>query len=540
MCGIFFYIDKKELDVNNLILESNKIKHRGPDESRHEVLKIGNYNIFLNFHRLSINGLDPKNGQPMNIDNNILICNGEIYNYKKLADKYNINLETESDCEIILHLYKRIGPNFINLLDGVFSFVIIDKNAKKIMIGHDPFGIRALYIGNNENCSGCGICSEMKSLYNICDNIDFVKPGSFTIINIGDNLEFNNESYYTFNYDKSEKAELIEYQGFITYKLRNAVRKRLIGDREVGCLLSGGLDSSIITSIVCDLLGDPSKVNTFSIGFEGSPDLISAQKVADYLKTNHTSIVITEQQVIDAIDDTIYHIESNDITTIRASISMFLLSKYIRENTNIKIILSGEGSDEASGSYLYFHNAPNPESFDKECIRLLEDVHMFDALRGDKTTAAWGLEIRVPFFDKEFMNYYMGIDTCDKMVKFGHEKFLLRKSYQNKLPEDIVWRTKDGFSDGVSKTDKPLYSIINEYTTRQFNLTEEEYYKKIFNKYYEKQNNIIPYTWLPKWSGELSNPSGRLINLRKGNSLEKIGLTDINSSEFNKLSKIFN
>ena len=213
--------------------------------------------------------------------------------------------------------------------------------------------------------------------------------------------------------------------------------------------------------------------------------------------------------MLNAIEDTIYQIESSDITTIRASVPMYLLSKYIAKNTDIKVIFSGEGSDEASGSYLYFHNAPTPTDFQNECIRLLKDVYMFDVLRGDKTTAGNGLEIRVPFFDKEFINYYMSIDPKKKCITNGVEKYLLRRSFENDLPKEIVWRRKDGFSDGVSKLDKPWYEIIEEYSQSKYKLSESNMYKMLYTKHYHSNN--IPYTWMPKWSGELTNPSGRLI-----------------------------
>ena len=242
---------------------------------------------------------------------------------------------------------------------------------------------------------------------------------------------------------------------------------------------------------------------------EGSPDILSSQIVADYLQTDHTTIIVTIEDMLEAIDKTIYQIESYDITTIRASVPMYLLSKYISENTDIKVIFSGEGSDEASGSYLYFHNCPGPDEFQNECIRLLKEVHMFDALRGDKTTSGNGLEIRVPFFDKEFLSYYMSIDPKQKMVKDGMEKYLLRKSFENDLPEQIVWRRKDGFSDGISTLEKPWYDIIEEYAQKKYKLNEKDMYKMIYDKYFKSDN--IPHYWLPKWSGKIDNPSGRLI-----------------------------
>jgi len=257
---------------------------------------------------------------------------------------------------------------------------------------------------------------------------------------------------------------------------------------------------------------DPSNVKTFSIGLEGSPDLIASEKVAKFLGTDHTSVVLSEDEMYAGIEETIYQIESRDTTTIRASVPMYLLSKYISENTDCRVILSGEGSDEASGSYLYFHNAPTPHDFQEETIRLLKDVRMFDVLRADKTTAGNGLELRVPFFDKEFLKYYMGIDPELKIVRDGMEKYLLRKSFEGELPEKLLWRRKDGFSDGVSKNERPWYEIIDEKSKERGYKGEKDLYSSLFKKYYENFYDIIPYEWMPKWvKGNVNNPSGRLI-----------------------------
>jgi len=511
MCGIFAYLSNDEnVDRETLKHNGMKSRHRGPDKTNEVCIQTkNNFNYFL-FHRLSINGLNEKSDQPMKLngnDNHVLLCNGEIYNYRELAQEYNINLETDSDCEIILHLYKRLHVSkFIKQLDGVFSFLIYDKYTNQVIVGHDPFGIRPLYYSHVD--TEIIFSSEMKCLTELTNEIQFYPPGSFSLIDLN-HLEMKTFSYYQFKYETIKEKDETKIINTLKSKLEKAVQKRLLADRPIGCLLSGGLDSSVITSIVCQLLG-PENVRTFAIGLDGSPDLASAQKVADYLGTNHTNIVVSETEMLESIDETIYQIESHDTTTVRASVPMFLLSKYIRTNTNIKVILSGEGSDEASGSYLYFHNAPSPNAFSAECLRLIKDVRYFDVLRGDKTTAGWGLELRVPFFDKEFMDYYMGIPPEKKMVRDGMEKYLLRMAFVNDLPKEIVWRRKDGFSDGVSQFEKPWYEIINEYTQKVHQCTEKEYYLKTFQKYYPKQENIIPYEWMPKWS-EQENPSGRLL-----------------------------
>lgn len=511
MCGIFLHLSE-DVDVENVREYGGKIKHRGPDSTVEKTIREEGKTLYFQFHRLAINGLTESGNQPMEIGNKVLMCNGEIYNYKELAEKYNFNLITGSDCEIIIHL-SNIMPinNYIRLLDGVFSFVLYDKLQKCLTIGHDPLGVRPLYWSKDHHtdCKTMTICSEMKGIYDLKENIEFYPPGTFSLYYLKTN-KLHTYSFYSFTYQRinnSEEEILIN----IKEKLTKAVEKRLLSDRPIGCLLSGGLDSSIITSIVCKFM-EPSNVKTFSIGLEGSPDLIASEKIAEYLGTDHTSVTLTEAEMFDGIEETIRQIESHDTTTIRASVPMYLLSKYIAENTDIKVILSGEGSDEASGSYLYFHKAPNPREFEAETLRLLKDVRMFDVLRADKTTAGNGLELRVPYFDKEFLNYYMGIDPKLKVVRQGMEKFLLRKSFEGELPEELLWRRKDGFSDGVSKNERPWYEIIDEISKDQSYYGEKHLYSEIFKNFYGKSYDIIPYEWMPKWVNNVGdNPSGRLI-----------------------------
>ena len=504
MCGIFACISNG-FTTPFMREQGKKCNHRGPDSTMEYKQKMYNQNIFFMFHRLAINGLDKLSNQPFNIDNVILMCNGEIYNFDKLAKDYNIKLETNSDCEIILHLYKLLGLHkTISLLDGVFSFVLYDTILQKIYIGHDPIGIRSLYMSTDD---GLYVSSELKCLVNFQKHVDMVKPGVYHTYDI----ETKNHSVTSY-FQLDSKPIFVNDETcikLIQTNLKESVKKRLLSDQPIGCLLSGGLDSSIITSLMCKF-NRPSSVKTFSIGFQGSPDLISAKKVADYLKTNHTEIIVTEEDMLSAIEPTIKQIESYDTTTVRASTPMYLLSKYIQENTDIKVILSGEGADELSGSYLYFHNAPTPHQFQIECERLINDVQHFDVLRCDKTTAGNSLEVRVPFFDKVFAVDYMNIEPSLKVVRDGYEKYLLRKSFENDLPNDIVWRRKDGFSDGVSLVNKPWYQIIQDYTQKNYQCSEKEYYQKIFSKYYKNYEYICPYEWLPKWSKE-SNPSGRLL-----------------------------
>ena len=509
MCGIFGEIRRiqtsnDKFNFKETLKLANKCSHRGPDNTTDYFSTYNSYHLYFVFHRLAINGLDEKSDQPMRINDVVLLCNGEIYNYKQLAKEYKINLRTSSDCEIILHLYKHMGIQCIHLLDGVFTFLLYDKKNGLIYVGHDPIGIRSGYMVMDD--LSFIVASEMKSIKKN-SNIQMIPPGSYLEFNL------NNHQKELFQYYRLEfPSKFTEDQSSILLirdLLLDSVSKRMMSDQPIGCLLSGGIDSSIICSLVKQLSGQK-RVNTFSIGLEGSPDLAYAEKVALHLGTNHKSFIVTEQEMLDAIEPTIKQIESYDTTTVRASVPMYLLSKKIRENTFVKVIFSGEGADELSGSYLYFHKAPNPEEFQKECIRLIKDVQHFDVLRGDKTTAGNGLEIRVPFFDKRFVQEYMSIDPKLKVVRNGFEKYLLRKAFEGNLPQEVVWRRKDGFSDGVSKGERPWYQIINDYTQANFGITEDNYYQRIFSKYYPDRSYLVPYQWLPKWTNE-KNPSGRLI-----------------------------
>ncbi len=514
MCGIFGRIKKvvnkgQCIDKKITFQNASLCQHRGPDNTGYIFLTYKDYELYFVFHRLAINGLDTMSNQPLRINNTILLCNGEIYNYKQLAEEYKISLQTNSDCEIIPHLYNLMGIQCIQLLDGVFTFLLFDENNGLVYVGHDPIGIRSGYMIQNEG--ELIVASEMKSLMDYgSGDIKMIEPGSYTEYNL------NTDMYHHFNYYTLDFP--IKYTGdeqcisMIQSLLYQSVEKRLMSDQPIGCLLSGGIDSSIICALVNEIqqIKNKEKVNTFSIGLDNSPDILYAEKVALHLGTNHTTFIVTEREMLEAIEPTIKQIESYDTTTVRASVPMYLLSKKIRETTDIKVILSGEGADELSGSYLYFHKAPSPEEFQQECIRLIQDVQHFDVLRGDKTTAGNGLEIRVPFFDKEFVKEYMSIDPKLKIVRNGFEKYLLRSSFKTMLPSEVVWRRKDGFSDGVSKQERPWYKIINDHTKLRYDLTEDEYYQSVFRKYYGGRESIVPYQWLPKWTDEM-NPSGRLI-----------------------------
>lgn len=516
MCGIFAFLGNYNFELLNKCLE--KIKMRGPDNS--SLIKIDK-DIVFGFHRLAINGLDSISNQPLYYKNLSLICNGEIYNYKNLIEKYNFKMTTNSDCEIILHMYSTFGiQKTLNELDGVFGFVLRDD--EKIYVARDPIGIRPIFISQSKY--GTLISSEAKCILNKNDNVYPLVPGSYEIYL--KNTQMAKGIYYklpsTLIINKPIEIIINEIRDLLI----NSVNKRLMSDRPIGALLSGGLDSSIISSIISKKV---SNLTTFSIGLENSPDLIKAQEVANYIKSTHHNIKITINEMINSIENVIKITETYDITTIRASVPNYLISKYIAENTDIKVIFSGEGADELFGGYLYFHNAPTDKDFDEETRHLVNNLYKFDVLRADRTTASNGLEVRVPFLDKNFINYIMQLSSKYKNYKFFNiEKGILRKAFENYLPENIIWRQKDAFSDAVGYnwvteiknyadtiiSDKELKNCNKLYSQDTPTCKEGLLYRKIFEKYYPNKTNLIGYIWRPKWS-ETQEPSATALRIHK-------------------------
>lgn len=530
MCGIFAFISllkKKNIsEIYDFLVENcNKIKHRGPDNSKYEVY---DDKLFMGFHRLSINDVSENGNQPLVYDDVILICNGEIYNHVELEQKYNIIPSSRSDCHVILHLYRLFGiKKTLELISGYFAFVLYDKRNDKIYIARDPIGVRALYIGRDED-NNIGVCSEMKGLTDFMNCIEQFKPGHYLDVT-ADNMV----SYYDYTYQRIEPSELSLDEQLIKMRelFEEAVFKRFMFERPFGVFLSGGFDSSIVGALVAKR-NAPEPIHSFSIGMEGSTDLAKARIVAQHIGSIHHEVIVTEEDMLSAIKTVIKQNETYDTTTVRASTPMYLLSKYIKENTNIVVVFSGEGSDEASGSYMYFHNAPSNAEFQDECVRLLKDLCYFDCLRCDKSTAGNGLEVRVPFLDKEFLTEYMRVPVEWKVPVNGMEKYFIRKAFEGTglLPDEILWRKKEAFSDGVSSTEKSWYQIIQEHIDEiipnsEFerekdkfavncpHLKESYYYRKIFEDFYPGRANTIPYYWLPKWSGDTKDPSARVLNV---------------------------
>ena len=538
MCGIFYLHDNGESNTKNINDSIASIKHRGPDAST----VIYNYQTreTMAFHRLAINGSSGLANQPMTLDGKTyLLCNGEIYNHIELQKKYGITCTTGSDCEIILYLFSLIGfVSTVKELDGEFSIVLVTPDY--VYAARDPYGVRALYIayefGNNANDGDTfGIASECKALYPLfkSESIQQFTPGIVRWRDKKTGMDYI-EPYYTFEHEidniypgKWDEEECTEKVRDLLIK---AVKKRMMCSRTtdkndilaIGAYLSGGLDSSLIAAILQKELNNqtvPCKLETFSIGFVNSPDLHYARKVAEYIGSNHHEVIITEEEALAAIPEVVKAIESYDITTVRASTMMYLLSKYIKQNSKVVVMLSGEGSDEASGSYKYFWNAPSDDEFHKESERLLKDLCYFDNLRADKSSAAWGLEVRVPFLDLEFLKYYMTVPRCIK-TQMGKEKYLLRQAFKsnnnNYLPEEVLHRPKEAMSDGVSLQNRSWSVIIQEEAKRLLDYkdgleAEKALYLLYFNNHYTGCTAQIPYTWLPKWCGDIKDPSARLL-----------------------------
>ena len=457
MCGIVCVFDTKQKNevIRPQILEmSKKIRHRGPDWSgiyQHD-------HVIFSHERLAI--VDPTSGkQPLfTKDKKVaLAVNGEIYNHQELRSEFpDYEFLTHSDCEVILALYRRDGKNFLEKLNGIFAFALYDEENDAYLIGRDHMGIVPLYMGWDKNGSFY-VASELKSLEGVCNKIEEFLPGHFLYSKDGQDLQqWYKRDWTEFDNVKDNATDIAA----IRKGLEEAVHRQLMSDVPYGVLLSGGLDSSIIAAVTAKYArqriesGDTQeawypRLHSFAVGLEGSPDLAAARKAADHIGSVHHEIKYTVQEGLDAIKDVIYHLETYDVTTIRASTPMYLLARVIK-SMGIKMVLSGEGSDELFGGYLYFHKAPSAQAFHEETVRKLGKLHLYDCLRANKSLMAWGIEGRVPFLDKEFMDIAMTINPKDKMItRERMEKWVLRKAFEDLLPESIAWRQKEQFSDGV-------------------------------------------------------------------------------------------
>ncbi len=526
-----------------LLEMSKKVRHRGPDWS-------GIYSddkAILAHERLAI--VDPASGkQPLVSEDKklILAANGEIYNHRELRKQFEgtYNFQTESDCEVILALYKEKGVEFLDEMNGIFGFAIYDAEKDEYFVARDHMGIIPLYMGWDQNGTFY-VASELKALEGTCTKIELFPPGHYLHSKDGELKRWYSRDWMDYEAVKENKTSIDE----IKVALEAAVHRQLMSDVPYGVLLSGGLDSSVTSAIAKRysqkrIESDDTteawwpQLHSFSVGLEGSPDLAAAQKVAKHIGTIHHEIKFTIQEGLDAIKDVVYNLETYDITTIRASTPMYLMARVIK-SMGIKMVLSGEGADELFGGYLYFHKAPSPKDFHEETVRKLDKLHMYDCLRANKSLAAWGIEGRVPFLDKEFMDVAMRINPKDKMINGERmEKWVVRKAFEDMLPESVAWRQKEQFSDGVgySWIDTLKEMVNREITDEQFanakyrfplqtpTSKEEFYYRTIFESHFPSDAAALCVPSVPsvacstpvalEWDEAFKNmndPSGRAV-----------------------------
>jgi len=548
MCGIFSILNYNNNGQNSLFnyAEINKSfmkgQGRGPEHSSLDYYQ--NFNSLIGFHRLAINGLNPESNQPITIDGVTLICNGEIYNYKNLYNMMPfVSPKTDSDCEVIIHLFNHFGiEQTLTMLDGVFAFILYTKD--NIYVARDPYGVRPLYSYIHGGIGTSFFASELKCLIDIKEaiRVEQFPPGHYVKFSNYPNI-YNGNIYYRivgtnyYNryhipsfpsyYDHNIFTEDYYLKTIYNY-LKSAVYKRCCTtERPIACLLSGGLDSSLIASLVCLYAKEHGlpQVETYSIGLEGSEDLKYAETVATHIGSKHTNIIVTEKDMTNAVPNVIYDIESYDTTTVRASIGNWLIGKYISEHSEAKVIFNGDGSDEIAGGYLYMKLCPNKIEYNVETYRLLKDIHTFDVLRSDKSISSHGLEPRTPFLDKTFVNMYLSIPLEVRVRQNEIEKYMIRKAFSETglLPDEILWRKKEAFSDGVSNKGRSLYQILQEHAAAELNMiqtnffepnivSEKEYYKQVFNKNYPNHQHIIPYYWMPKYTNA-TDPSARTLTV---------------------------
>ena len=574
MCGIWGYIALTQYyDIVKLFNAFMNVQPRGPDRS--DFKQINEFkSVYLGFHRLAIMDRSSYGDQPFTLEiktksqhrSIYAICNGEIYNFHKHVqfNKFESQLKSRSDCEFLPLMYEKYGfKQMIEELRGEFAICIIDidhlKDNIKVYLGRDQLAVRPLFIGMDKN----GICfsSILKGIVDIVDPkaIRQVDRAEIISINISKNdVKIDYQIYHTLDicginpmykindtldFDQSKIPQIVFDSVYDV--LVDSVNVRLESDRPIGALLSGGLDSSLIVSIASSHLKKLNKrLRTFSVGIPGSTDKVYAEMVAAHCDTDHTHVEFTEQQFLDVIDEVILATETYDTTTIRASVGQFLISRWIKQNTDIKVLLNGDGSDEVAAGYMYFHNAPTPYASHMECVRRLQDIKYFDVIRPDRCIAYNGIESRTAFLDYHFVDTYLSIpyEYRVPLQEGGSgrkiEKWLLRKSFDrinpltNKayLPSDVLWRKKEAFSDGVSSKQKSWYQIIQDNLESMYGpddfkdpnvnfhilpqTKESLHYRKIFIKHFHKDAvYVIPYYWLPKWCGDVIDPSARVLDV---------------------------
>jgi asparagine synthase (glutamine-hydrolysing) len=558
MCGIVcvFNVTQPGPALRAQVLEmSKKVRHRGPDWS-------GLYSserAYMAHERLSI--VDPASGgQPLlSKDKNLILSvNGEIYNHleirKRIGDSYEF--QTQSDCEVILALYREKGTDFLEEMNGIFAFALYDQENDNFMIARDHIGIIPLYMGWDQY-GQFYVSSELKALEGVCTKIREFPPGHFLTNNLSEPQRWYQREWTAYDNVKNNTTDLAT----LRKALEDAVHRQLMSDVPYGVLLSGGLDSSIISAIAKKYAarriesGDTQdawwpQLHSFVIGLKGSPDIAASRKVADHIGSVHHEITYTIQEGLDAIRDVIYHLETYDVTTVRASTPMYLMARVIK-SMGIKMVLTGEGADEIFGGYLYFHKAPDGEAFHEETVRKVSKLHLYDCLRANKSLAAWGVEGRVPFLDKEFIDVAMRLNPADKMSGKGKiEKWVLRKAFEDYLPESVTWRQKEQFSDGVgyswidtlkqlaseTVSHEQMASAKYRFPVHTPQSKEEYMYREIFNEHFPSHEAAACVPSVPSiacstaealaWDEKFRNnadPSGRAVrDVHESNSEENM------------------
>ena len=518
MCGIMGYCGKSAT-MQAFEQGFQKTVSRGPDQTRIITLPSG----ILGFHRLAIMGLTESGMQPFGLDSDYVVCNGEIYGFEKIKEKLErkYTFVSQSDCEVLLPMYREYGVDMFAMLDAEFACIIYDGRKDSFIAARDPIGIRPLYYGYDKEGT-IVFASEAKNLVGLVGEIMPFPPGHY----------YEDGKFVCYN--DITKVEKVCYDDIDTIcanikaKLVAGVEKRLVADAKVGFLLSGGLDSSLVCAIAAKKSDKP--IRTFAIGMsEDAIDLKYAKQVADYIGSDHTEVIITKQDVLDALEEVIAMLGTYDITTIRASMGMYLICKAIHQNTDIRVLLTGEISDELFG-YKYTDFAPNAEAFQQEAVKRVRELHMYDVLRADRCISVNSLEARVPFGDLDFVKYVMAIDPAKKLNVYNKGKYLLRKAFEGDyLPYDILYREKAAFSDAVGHS---MVDYLKEYAESQF--TDERFeqekskyshaqpftkesllYREIFEKYYPHQSAMVVDFWMPNkaWEGcNVNDPSARVLS----------------------------
>jgi len=556
MCGfvgIFDLTQDRDTLRKQALRMSKKIRHRGPDWS-------GVYcgeKAILAHERLSIVGIDSGKQPLYSKDEKLFLAvNGEIYNHKEIRSNYpDYEFLTNSDCEVILALYKDKGADLFEDLNGIFAFALYDTEKDLVLIGRDHMGIIPLYTGYDDH-GQFYVASELKALEGVCPNIQEFLPGHYIFNKDGNQLQqWYRRDWMDYENIKDNESDINELRS----ALENAVHRQLMSDVPYGVLLSGGLDSSIISAIAkqyaAHRIEDDSKteawwpqLHSFAVGLKDAPDLAAARNVADHIGTIHHEIHFTIEEALDALSDVIYHIETYDVTTVRASTPMYLLARYIK-SMGVKMVLSGEGADELFGGYLYFHKAPDARAFHEENVRKLDKLHLYDCLRANKSLAAWGVEGRVPFLDKEFIDTAMRLNPRDKMCGNGKiEKHILREAFQDYLPQSVAWRQKEQFSDGVGYnwidtlkeiaekkiSDKQMKHAAERFPINPPMSKEEYWYRSIFEEHFPSVSAAQTVPSVPsvacstatalEWDASFRNridPSGRAVMAIHADAYEK-------------------